>query len=278
MIPGFRSLALLLGLLLVAGCAGGGSGSGPAAGEAGSGSTSTGERIRLVVFVGSASQPPTTEAKEAFEAMHPNITVDVTFGGSGTLLNQMTLEETGDLYMPGSDDYMDKAEAQGAIVPETSAIVAYLVPSICVRSGNPKNIQSLADMGRAEVTVGLAEAGAVCLGDISNEVLRSAGVEEQVKANCITYARSCSQTQQLVQLGEVDAIVGWDAFKSWAPEEIDIVPIAPEHLRVRNIPIAVSVYAEQREAAQEFIDFITSQEGKDIFARHGYSVTPPEIR
>lgn len=252
----------------MAGCAGGRSGGGPA----------TGEPIRLVAFVGSASQPPTTGAKEAFEAMHPNITIDVTFGGSGTLLNQMMLEEMGDLYMPGSDDYMDKAEAQGAIVPETRTIVAYLVPAICVQNGNPKNIQSLADMGRPGVTVGLAEPGAVCLGDISNEALRSAGVEEQVKANCITYARSCAQTQQLVQLGEVDAIIGWDAFKSWAPDDIDIIVLAPEHLRVRNIPIAVSIYSEHREAAQEFIDFIASQEGKDIFARHGYCVTPPNLQ
>ncbi len=236
-----------------------------------------GERIRLIAFVGAASKPPSTEAKEAFEKANPGIVIDMTFGGSGTLLNQMTLEETGDIYMPGSDDYMEKAEAKRAVLPETRSIVAYLVPSICVQSGNPKGIHSLRDLARPGVTVGLAEAGAVCLGDVSDEILQSAGLEKQVKKNVITYAKSCDQTQQLVQLGEVDAVIGWDAFKHWAPDEIDIVPIAKEHLRVRNIPAAVSVYSKQRDAAQRYIDFLTSEEGKAIFSKHGYSVEPPTI-
>ncbi|UCC68416.1 MAG: molybdate ABC transporter substrate-binding protein [Armatimonadota bacterium] len=233
--------------------------------------------MRLIAFVGAASKPPTTEAKEAFEQATPNIVVDISFGGSGTLLNQMTLEETGDIYMPGSNDYMDKAEEKNAVAVETRKIVAYLIPMICVQHGNPKNIQSLKDLARPGVTVGLAKAGAVCLGDVADGVLRGAGLEEEVKKNVITYAGSCDQTQQLVQLGEVDAVIGWDAFKHWAPDEIDVVPIAREHLQVRNIPAAISTYAEHREAAQQFIDFLTSKEGKEIFSKHGYSVTPPQI-
>jgi len=98
-----------------------------------------------------------------------------------------------------------------------------------------------------------------------------------VKKNVLTYAGSCDQTQQLVQLGEVDAVIGWDAFKHWAPDDIDVVPIAREYLRVRNIPAAVAAYSENREAAERFIDFLTSEEGKAIYTKHGYSVTPPTI-
>lgn len=275
MLSRLRAVPLLIGFVLVAGCGGGTarpSGAGDAAAP-GSGA----ERIRLLAFVGSASKPPSTEAKEAFERAHPNITVDMTFGGSGTLLNQMTLEETGDIYMPGSDDYMDKAEKQQAVIPETRKIAAYLIPSICVQSGNPKGISSLSDLARPGLKVGLAKAGAVCLGDVADEVLRAAGVEDQVRRNVITYAGSCEQTQQLVQLREADAVIGWDAFKHWAPDEIDVVPIAPEYLRVRNVPAAVAAYSKHREAAEQFIDFLTSEEGKAIFAKHGYSVTPPEI-
>jgi molybdate transport system substrate-binding protein len=267
-------ITLLLSLLAAAGCGGGGAGLSP---EMESATTPTSEPVRLMAFVGAASKPPSSEAKEAFEKANPNITIDMTFGGSGTLLNQMTLEETGDIYMPGSDDYMDKAEAKEAVRPETRKIVAYLVPMICVRRGNPKNIQSLQDLARPGIVVGLAEAGAVCLGDVADEILRAAGVEEQVKKNVITYAKSCDQTQQLVQLGEVDAVIGWDAFKHWAPDDIDVVPIAREHLRVRNIPAAISVYSKNREAAQKYIDFLTSEEGRAIFSKHGYSVEPPQV-
>jgi molybdate transport system substrate-binding protein len=235
------------------------------------------KKIRLMAFVGSASKPPALEAKAVYEKKHPNIVVDMTFGGSGTLLTQITLEKIGDIYMPGSDDYMDKAEKQAAVDPKTRKIVAYLVPVICVQHGNPEKIRSLADMARPGVTVGLAQAGAVCLGDTSDEILRAAKLEKEVKKNCLTYARSCEQTEQLVQLKEVDAIIGWDAFKSWAPKEIDIVSIPPKLLRVRNVPAAVITYAKEPKAAADFIAFLTSKQGKAIFAKHGYSVKPPKI-
>ena len=274
--PLVRGSALLVLFTFLTGCGGSAPNArgGTPAKDSSSGTVS---KTRLIAFVGAASKPPTTEAKEVFEKSHPDIVVDITFGGSGTLLNQMTLEEIGDIYMPGSDDYMDKAEKKNAVLPETRSIAAYLVPAICVQEGNPKGIHSLADLARPGMTIGLAEAGAVCLGDVSDEILRSAKLEEQVKKNVITYARSCDQTQQLVQLGEVDAVIGWDAFEHWAPDQIDIVSIDPAHLRVRNIPAAITVYSEKPAEAQQFIDFLTSEEGKAIFAKHGYSVEPPTI-
>ena len=242
------------------------------------GTGSAAAKTRLMVFAGAASKPPAQEAKKVYEKAHPDVQIDITFGGSGTILQQMMLEQIGDIYMPGSDDFMDKAEAKKAVIPETRKIVAYLIPTICVQHGNPKNIRSLADLARPGVTVGLAKPEAVCLGDASEVVLRKAGLLDEVKRNVITYALSCEQTQQLVQLGEVDAVIGWDAFKSWAPDKIDLVKIDPKYLRVHNIPAAVAVYSQQRAAAEKFIAFLTSKQGKRIFAKHGYSVTMPKLK
>lgn len=242
------------------------------------GTGSAAAKTRLMVFAGAASKPPALEAKQVYEKAHPDVQIDITFGGSGTILQQMMLEQIGDIYMPGSDDFMDKAEAKKAVIPETRKIVAYLIPTICVQHGNPKNIRSLADLARPGVTVGLAKPEAVCLGDASQVVLRNAGLLDEVKKNVITYALSCEQTQQLVQLGEVDAIIGWDAFKSWAPEQIDLVKIDPKYLRVHNIPAAVAVYSKQRAAAEKLIAFLTSKQGKQIFSKHGYSITPPKLK
>jgi molybdate transport system substrate-binding protein len=170
-----------------------------------------------------------------------------------------------------------RAAGRASTATETRAVVAYLVPTICVRKGNPKGIKSLADLAKPGLTVGLAQPGAVCLGDVSVEILESAGLLPAVKKNVITYARSCEQTHQLVQLGEVDAVIGWDAFEKWAPDRIGLVPIAPQYLRVRNIPAAVTVYSTQQEAARKFIQLLTSAEGKAIVSKHGYRVEPPDV-
>jgi molybdate transport system substrate-binding protein len=235
------------------------------------------EQTHLMLFVGSASKPPMQECQKVYQKLHPNVVLDMTFGGSGTLLNQMTLEQIGDIYLPGSDDYMDKAEARKAVLPATRKIVCYLVPAICVQKGNPKRIQGLKDLARPGVTVGMAKAGAVCLGDVSEEILASAGLLDEVRKNVLTYAASCELTQQLVQLGEVDAIIGWDSFQAWAPDKIATVPIPAKYMRVRNIPAAVAVYSTQQKAAKEFISFLTSKQGQAIFAKHGYPTKPPKL-
>jgi molybdate transport system substrate-binding protein len=238
----------------------------------------TKKKVTLTAFVGAASKPPMQEAVTTFQKKYPNITVQATYGGSGTLLNQMKLEQYGDLYIPGSDDFMDKAQEQKVVLPATRKIVAYLVPTICVQEGNPKKIKSLEDMTRPGITVGLAKPKAVCLGDVSEEIIRMAGLEEHMKANVVNYAQSCELTQQMIQLGEVDAIIGWDSFEAWAPNKIDLVKLPVKLIRVRNIPVAVSVYSKQQQEAKLFISFLTSTTGKAIFSKHGYAITIPKIK
>lgn len=69
---------------------------------------------RLLIYAGAASKPPTEEAAKAYEEK-TGVKVDVIFGGSGYVLSQMKLAKQGDLYFPGSSDYMDKAKREGDV-------------------------------------------------------------------------------------------------------------------------------------------------------------------
>ncbi|MDV7394878.1 substrate-binding domain-containing protein, partial [Arthrospira platensis SPKY1] len=81
----------------------------------------TGEKAtqpELTIFVGAASKPPTEEIIEQFQR-ETGIKVNAIFGGSGYVLSQMKLAQKGDVYFPGSSDYMDLAIAQDLVFPET---------------------------------------------------------------------------------------------------------------------------------------------------------------
>src|SRR4030042_194717 len=86
----------------------------------------------LMVFAGAASKPPTEEAAKAFEAQ-TGVKVDVIFGGSGYVLAQMMLGKKGDIYFPGSSDFMETAKKKKVVYEETERKVVYLVPAINVR-------------------------------------------------------------------------------------------------------------------------------------------------
>ncbi len=67
------------------------------------------------MYAGSASKPPTEEAIQVFQ-QNTGIKIDVVFRGSGKVLSQMKLAKQGDLYFPGSSDYMEKAKKDGDVI------------------------------------------------------------------------------------------------------------------------------------------------------------------
>jgi len=263
----YLGLLVYVFLLFAAGCAretetSGGSASKP---------TPKGAKAALMVFAGAANKPPLTEAIQAFEKKS-NCKVEVTFAGSGTLLTQITTEKVGDVYIPGSDDFMQKAKEKGAIDVPSERLVAWLVPTINVAKDNPKGIRGLEDLAKPGVKVCIADAKAVCLGAVAEEILSEAGLLNAVKKNVVTYALSCEEVENRVETGEVDAAIGWNVFEHWAPDKIENVTI-PENLAGRRyISAAVVAFSKDKQLAQQFVDFVGSDEGHSVYSEKGYTV------
>jgi molybdate transport system substrate-binding protein len=226
-----------------------------------------------VVFAGAASQPATTEVAQAFEK-ETGIKVDCTFGGSGSLLTQIKMEHFGDVYIPGSNDYMDKAEKEKVVDPTTRKIVCYLVPAICVAKGNPRQIQGLKDLARPGLKVTIGDPESVCLGAIAKATLEKAGLYEQVGKNVVTYASDCQQVASLIRLNEVDAAIGYDVFQVQTPKDLDLVKIPG--VEMVNIPAAVVTYSKEKDLAQQFVEYIAGPKGLEIFTKQGYTVKKGE--
>ncbi len=268
-------LFLLLSFLVIDGCAGSATPA-PVTTPTPAASPLAGKTI--TAFVGSASKPPMDEAAKVFESQ-TGAKVYLTYGGSGAVLSQMELSKTGDLYIPGSPDYLVKSNAKNITDPATAQIVAYLVPAICVQHGNPKNIQSLSELARPGITVGIGNPDTVCVGLYAVEILENNHLLPEVYKNILTQAASCDATATLISLKSVDAVMGWSVFHHWNPENIDAVYLKPEQLpRLAYIPAAISNYSKEKEAAGTFIKFLTSPTGQDIFRKWGYDVTEAEAR
>ncbi len=234
---------------------------------------------RLMVFAGAASKPPTEEAAKAFEKK-TGVKVDLVFGGSGYVMSQMILGKKGDIYFPGSSDYMELAKRKGVVLPETEKYVVYLVPAINVQKGNPKNIRSLKDLTKPGLKVAIANPEGVCVGAYAVEIIEknfNAEEKAQFKKNLINYTESCEKTATAISLKAADAVIGWRVFHYWDPERIETIPLKKsEVIRIGYIPIAIARFTQNRELAQKFIDFLLSEEGKAIYRKFSYFMTPDE--
>ncbi|MFH0825513.1 MAG: molybdate ABC transporter substrate-binding protein [Pseudomonadota bacterium] len=233
----------------------------------------------LLVFAGAASKPPTEDAAKAFEAK-TGVKVDVIFGGSGFVLSQMMLGKKGDLYFPGSSDYMEIAKKKDVVFPETEKNIVYLVPAINVWKGNPKNVKTLKDLTRPGLKVAIANPEGVCVGAYAVELIESLFPPQEKEAfrkNLINYTESCEKTATAISLKAADAVIGWRVFHYWDPERIETIPLDKSQvIRIGYIPIAISKYTSNRALAQQFIDFLLSEDGKKIFKKYQYFMSADE--
>lgn len=230
---------------------------------------------RIVVFAGAASAPVLEEAAHVFEAKY-GVKVELRLGGSGSVLSAMKISHTGDIFLPGSPDYLLQAAKQGVVNLTTGhvEVFAYLVPAIIVQKGNPKNITSLEDLAKPGIRIGIGDPESVCVGLYARDLLHKNGLWETVSKNIVVYAQSCDATAALIPERAVDAVIGWHVFQAWTPDKADIIWITPSSIpKISYIAGAVSVFAEKRSSAEAFLDFLASTDGRAIWTKYGYFAT-----
>lgn len=236
---------------------------------------------RILIYAGAASKPATEEIVKDFKEK-TGIVADVIFGGSGFVLSQMKLSKKGDLYFPGSSDFMELAKKEGLVFPESEKIVVYLVSAINVQKGNPKGIHSLRDLTKDRIRVAIANPEMVCVGTYAVEIIEknlTPSEKEKFKKNLVNYTESCEKTASVISLKAVDAVIGWRVFQYWDPERIESILLKPEAIsRIGYIPIAISRFTEDKIAAQKFIDFLSSSHGKTTFQKYHYLMDIQEAR
>jgi molybdate transport system substrate-binding protein len=229
----------------------------------------------LTLFCGSASKPAMEKITARFE-QRTGIEVNMIFGGSGTLLSQIELTEQGEIYLPGSPDYIIIAKRKKLLVEGSERIVTYLVPAIITPAGNPAGIHSLADLARPGTRVGLGNPETVCLGLYAVELLEANALLEGVMKNVVTFGGSCSKTANLAAMSKLDAILGWRVFHYWNPDRMTYVPIAPQKIpRISCIPISIPIYTRDLELSRTFVEFVLSPAGLSVYEDLGY-LTDPE--
>jgi len=234
---------------------------------------------RLLVLTGAAGKPPMEELAAAFQKK-TGIVVDLSVNGSGVLLSQLKLTGKGDVYFPGSVDFIEKAKRESLIVESTETSIVYLVPSINVQKGNPKNIKTLKDLLKPGVRVVIANPESVCLGIFAVELAENffdTAERALFRKNIVSYVESCEKTANVITFKAADAVIGWSVFEHWNPGLIETVKLEPANVvRLSYLSAAVTKCARNPETAKKFIEYMKSEEGLAFFKKFHYFTSPEE--
>lgn len=231
----------------------------------------TGNALHL--YCGAGIRPPVAEAIEAFEKQ-TGVSVRCDYAGSGTLLSNIRAARRGDLYLPGESEYVDRAQELGLVASRRD--VCYWVPVILVAKGNPKAIQSLADLAKPGIRLGLGNPEACAIGQVSGKLFEKNQVPpDAIKANTKVQTLTVNELGMQVKLGQLDAAIVWDAIAAYYADSADAVAIPRAQNIVSRVAICVLNASANRQAAERFVDFLASDAGKAIFARHHHTTTLP---
>ena len=253
MLPMNRIASLMIGLILAAslvisGCA---------------------AQDSLLVYCGAGMREPMEEIADLFFE-EEGIEIQYTFGGAAQLLSQIELYQTGDLYMPGARSDIEAAMEKG-FVDETRDVV-YHVPCIITPKGNPAGIESLEDLAEPGVRIALGDPAGPPIGKVSKSMLERLGIEEDAEKNVVAFTGTVNELLVYISMDQVDAAIVWEDLVD--PETMDEVEIPLEMNGVEVVSIGTLVFSEEKEKADKFMNFVASEEGKAVFADHGFATYP----
>lgn len=233
-----------------------------------------GKPKEILLYCGAGIRPPVAEICDEF-TKQTGIKIAVDYSGSEVLLSKIKLAQKGDFYMPGDKYYVDQAEENGFILEQKQ--VSYFIPTILVKKGNPKNINSLEDLLQNGLRLGLGDSKACAIGRKTKKILEKNNIAWQdIEKNVKFLSKTVNELGIQIQAGSLDAVIVWKAVAEYYTKYGDVIAITPEKNIISTISIGLLGFTENKDSAHEFMQFITSERAKQIFVKYNYTINRPE--
>ena len=243
------------------------------------------ESVELIVFAAASMTETLTELGNQYMAENENVTIVFNFDSSGTLKTQIQEGADCDVFISAGQKQMNQLDITADASVNTEGLDFVLEGTrfdilenkvaLAVPNGNPAGINSYDDMiaGLSDGSVMLAMGNAdVPVGQYTQKILAYYELVEEnlAKAGCITYGTNVKEVTTQVSEAAVDCgiIYQTDAFSAG----LTVVDTATAEMCGQVIyPAAVMNVSKNVEAAQAFLEFLTSDAADEVFSRVGFT-------
>jgi molybdate transport system substrate-binding protein len=223
----------------------------------------------LLIYCGITMIQPVSEIAAIIEQQE-DVKISILKGGSGDLLNSVKFNQVGDLYLPGSESYIQRAISEGLV--SRTVHVGYNRAAMMVRKGNPKSIPPSLDALKDPnlyVVIGNPSSGSI--GKETKKILSTAGIFEEVMGNVKELTTDSKRLISVLKKGEADLIVNWYATSTWKENSpyVDPILIDERLAEKKRLVLGLLTTSKYPDVANKFMDFAASPKGRQIFGRYG---------
>jgi len=226
------------------------------------------EEQTLTVLAAASLTGTFTELAEVFEDDHPGVEVELVFGSSTTLAEQVVDGAPGDVLATADEASMSVAEDGNALRDSPRAFVSNRL-TVVTPPDNPAGIGSVADLDDPGVDYVVCAETAPC-GAVAVAVLADAGVAAPPASEEVDVKAVLARVVQ----GEADAGLVYRTDAVAAGDDVAEVPFAEAdataHATSYFVAPVQGADAETADLAAELVTLVTSNEAFDLFTEAGF--------
>ncbi|MCI0502295.1 MAG: molybdate ABC transporter substrate-binding protein [Fusobacteria bacterium] len=226
------------------------------------------QKTGVTILVGAAASltDVLNELEPVFEK-ETGIDLDLQYGSSGTLKEQIKNGAPIDVFFSASKKDVDELVAAGLLADDQILLKNQLV---LVKSKSSK-VKSLDDLSSVQY-IAVGDPASVPVGKYTQEALKNLGMLETLEGK-FTYGKDVTQVLSWVGLGNAEA--GFVYYSDYVRSEgkVDLVEKidASKHSKI-VYPIGVVKNSRKQEEAKKFIEFLKSDKAKAAFEKWGFSL------
>lgn len=223
----------------------------------------------LVVSAAASLTNAFRDIAPAFEAQHPGTRVQLNFGASGALLQQIAKGAPADVFASADQETMNQAERQGLLQKGArrnfvSNALVVIVPA--GSQASPKALNDLLEPQYKRIAIGVPAS--VPVGRYTRGVLEKAGIWAPIEARMIG-AQSVRQALDYVARAEVDAGFVYATDAAIMTDKVRVALAVPTDTPILY-PIAAIAASANGELARKFVDFVASPPAQAVLAKYGF--------
>ncbi|MDO5726296.1 MAG: molybdate ABC transporter substrate-binding protein [Bowdeniella nasicola] len=221
-----------------------------------------GEKTELTVFAAASLNKAFSDIAAEFEQDNPNVSVNFSFEGSSTLVDQMAEGAPADVFASADEKNMTRA-SQEELVGESQEFATNVL-TLIVPAGNPAKITGLDDsLDDARLVV--CAPGVPC-GNATETLADNLGIE----LNPVSEEQKVTDVRGKVEAGEADAGLVYTTDAKAAGDAVEVIEVPGADEVVNRYPIAVTKTGADNAAAQAFVTWVLSERGQEILASYGF--------
>lgn len=209
------------------------------------------------------------EIGQAYEAQHPGVRINLNFGASGALLQQMAKGAPVDVFASADEETMDKAQQQSLVAVGTRQDFARNSLALIVPADGKLALKSLSDLGQAAVQrVAVGNPASVPVGRYTKHALEAANLWSMVEGKMVG-ASTVRQALDYVARGEVEAGFVYSTDAAVMKDKVRIAFEVPLDMAIRYL-VAVTGASANAEEAARFVAYVLSPAGQQVLGRFGF--------